>query len=228
MGKEKGVEAVERALSLLDCFDQQHEKLSLAELAQRSGLYKSTILRLAVSLERFGYLERLETGEFTLGRSLWRLGSLYRGAYDQEKIMRSALKQLVRDTGETASCYIREQDQRLCLYRCEPDRAIRHSVAEGSRLPLDKGASGHILQNWTQTDPDTKPSEFEISLGERDAEVAAIAVPVQNSGGVFVCALALSGPLGRFDDLAIERHKRALIASAQQLSSLLIADDISR
>ena len=39
------VEAVERALSLLQCFRTPGEVLSLALLAQRSTMYKSTILR---------------------------------------------------------------------------------------------------------------------------------------------------------------------------------------
>ncbi len=40
------VEAVERSLALMQCFRQPGESLSLAVLAQRSGFYKSTILRL--------------------------------------------------------------------------------------------------------------------------------------------------------------------------------------
>ena len=51
-----GVDAVERALTLLDAFNGGDSALPLKELSQRSGLTKTTILRLAVSLERFGYL----------------------------------------------------------------------------------------------------------------------------------------------------------------------------
>ena len=55
---EQRVEAVERALSILDAFTAERPSLSLAELAERTGFYPSTILRLASSLARFGYMHR--------------------------------------------------------------------------------------------------------------------------------------------------------------------------
>ena len=48
--KANGVAAVERALSVLGAFRDGDASLSLHELAARTGLYKSTILRLLVSL----------------------------------------------------------------------------------------------------------------------------------------------------------------------------------
>ena len=79
---DKGVAAVERALAILDCFESDHESLPLKTIAQKTGLYKSTILRLCVSLESYGYLRRREDGDFQLGPTLWRLGALYRNRFD--------------------------------------------------------------------------------------------------------------------------------------------------
>ena len=59
---EDRVEAVERALTILEAFREGEESLSLAALAEKTGFYKSTILRLAASLERFGYLAREPSG----------------------------------------------------------------------------------------------------------------------------------------------------------------------
>ena len=63
---ENRVAAVDRALSLLGCFDAEHDRLTLKQLAERTGLYKSTILRLAGSLEASGYLNRLDDGSFVV------------------------------------------------------------------------------------------------------------------------------------------------------------------
>ena len=46
-----GVAAVDRALSVLSAFQDGDAALSLAELAERTRLYKSTVLRLLASLE---------------------------------------------------------------------------------------------------------------------------------------------------------------------------------
>jgi len=52
-------------------------------------------LRLAVSLERFGYLGRGTDGRYRLGPTLWRLGSVYRQNLELEPILRPALQALV-------------------------------------------------------------------------------------------------------------------------------------
>ena len=46
----QGVAAVNRALSILQAFEGETEALTLALLARRTGLYKSTLLRLIASL----------------------------------------------------------------------------------------------------------------------------------------------------------------------------------
>src|SRR3546814_12901057 len=53
--KAEGVAAVERALTILAAFEQASEPLTLSELSRRSGLYKSTALRLLESLRKFSY-----------------------------------------------------------------------------------------------------------------------------------------------------------------------------
>ena len=77
MGVTDGVAAVERALSILDAFTDQDPQLTLGELAKRTKMYKSTVLRLARSLENYGYLVRAEDGMYRLGSKLLKLGSLY-------------------------------------------------------------------------------------------------------------------------------------------------------
>ena len=74
MGQDR-VESVERALSILDVFRQGRKTMTLAELAQATGLYKSTILRIAGSLERFGYLRRSEDGTYRRGPAGGRRGT---------------------------------------------------------------------------------------------------------------------------------------------------------
>ena len=218
---EQRVEAVERALSLLDSFREGDDALKLAQLADRTGLYKSTILRLAASLERFGYLVRGADGRFRLGPSLWRLGSLYRLGFGLGEHIRPELRRLADATGETASYYVREGDSRVCLYRVNSPRAARHHLNEGDRLPMAGGAGAHVLRAWSG---DAKPSDstirkqgFAISLGERDADVAAVAVPLLDRRGALQGALTVSGLIARFDTRRRDVALGALRDSAERL-----------
>ena len=140
-----GVEAVERGLTILSAFQEGAQDLSLAEISRRTGLYKSTILRIAASLEARRFLARGTDGVFRLGPELWRLGSLYRRSFDLGEYVRPVLRSLVAETRETASFYVRDGDQRICLYRMNSPRAARHHLDEGVRLPLDRGAAGRVL-----------------------------------------------------------------------------------
>src|SRR4051794_9067221 len=72
-----GVAAVDRSLAILDAFTEQDDVLTLAELSKRTGLHKSTLIRLAESLEKFGYVRRADKGIYRLGSKVLFLGSLY-------------------------------------------------------------------------------------------------------------------------------------------------------
>lgn len=95
-----GVDAVERALRVLDSFEPGDAGLSLKEVAERSGVNKATILRLSVSLEKFGHITRDAEGLFHLGPSLWRLGSVFRQNLRMGPIVRPVLSNLVNATGK--------------------------------------------------------------------------------------------------------------------------------
>src|SRR5437588_11418737 len=179
MSKDK-VEAVERALAVLNAFHADKPAMTLGEIASATGFYKSTILRLAGSLERLGYLIREERGVFRLGPALWRLGSIYRAGFNLGEAIRPQLRSLVEATGETASFYIREGQSRVCLFRHNSPQSARHHLDEGAQLPMNAGASAHVLMAYS----DAKGSKavrkrgHTISLGERDPSVAAVSVPV--------------------------------------------------
>jgi hypothetical protein len=72
-----GAASVDRALSLLAAFDDQTPMLTLAALAQRTRLYKSTALRLLASLEHAQLVLRQSDGRYALGPGVARLHTVY-------------------------------------------------------------------------------------------------------------------------------------------------------
>ncbi|MEW6451546.1 MAG: IclR family transcriptional regulator [Pseudomonadota bacterium] len=224
------VEAVERALAILGAFATGKPGLSLAELAAATGFYKSTILRLAGSLEGNGYLLRDAGGEFRLGPTLGRLGALYRTGFNLEDVIRPELRRVVEATGETASFYVRQGDVRICLFRENSPHSARHHLDEGVQLPLSAGASAHVLLAYSDAKrTKSKKSVLErghyVSLGERDAHVAAVSVPVFDAGEHFRGALAASGLISRFNEKKRQQALSELRAAAQRLRSVLSATE---
>lgn len=224
-----GVDAVARALAILKAFGPDRRELTLTELAAATDLYKSTVLRLAASLEEGGFLSRGSDRLYRPGPELWRLGALYRQSLDLGDIVRPTLHRLVEATGETASFYIRDGNQRICLYRVNSPRAVRHHLDEGQRLPLDRGAAGHVLAAYGEDAPASRKKVltqgYYVSLGERDPEVAAAAVPVLDGQGRLRGALSVSAIRGRFDAQAQKLTLKSLKSEAEALARLLPASE---
>jgi len=222
---EQRVESVERALAILEAFNEEEPTLSLAQLSMRTGLYKSTILRLAASLERFGHLTRDEDGRFRLGPSLWRLGSLARKAYDLGEYVRPVLRDLVAETDETAAFYVRAGEKRLCLYRLNSPRPVRHHLDEGVMLPIERGASGKVLLAFDGgVGPEfeaTRARGYYYSEGERDRDVGAIAVPIFDRAGRLRGALSISALITRLGAEKVDPTVKCLNRAATTLREQL-------
>lgn len=217
-----GVAAVNRALGLLAAFSKERPSFTLAQLAEFTGLYKSTILRLAESLEMHGYLVRSAAGVFTLGPTPMRLAVLYRSNLHPAEIVMPVLRDLMQVTSESAALYVRAGSKRLCAYRVTSSRAICDNVQQGELLALDKGAGGHVLMAFSGERglkyEKVRKQMIAITLGERDSETAAIACPVFGPDQKLEGALSLSGPIQRFNPGNISKMSEDLLSASRTLT----------
>lgn len=223
--QEQGVAAVDRALTVLGALAEGGGPVSLAELARRTGLYKSTILRLCFSLEKAGYLGRLDDGRFRLGPQCLNLGAAYRRSFDLGAYVMPILTRLRDLTGESASFYVREGNSRICLYRVESFHIVRNMVSVGDMVPLDRGAAGRLILAYDGADDaaarQIRDDGHAVSHGERDSETAAVAAPVFDVDQRLAGALSVSGPRHRFHDEAVTRFVAACRDLASDLSRQL-------
>jgi DNA-binding IclR family transcriptional regulator len=228
-GSVGGVAAVDRAFAILTAFNIEQDSLTLAEISRRTGLYKSTILRLITSLEKAGFLRRSSDGRYCVGPEPLRLSQLYQTSFRLRDIIQPLLESITEESGETSSFYVLENDSRVVLFRVEPKRAVRVSVLEGARFPLEAGASGKILRAFSR-DADPALSEvreryWACSFGERDPETTAVSVPVFAMGLELKGALTLSGPSERLLQEHIAQAAMILLRNAELASSALGGSD---
>src|SRR3954468_10470238 len=101
-----GVASVDRALAVLTAFKRGDKALSLAELTRRTGLVKTTVLRLAISLEQRGLLKRLDDGGYRLDAEVLRLAAVYQDQLDLEALISPILKTTRgHDAGDSVLLY---------------------------------------------------------------------------------------------------------------------------
>lgn len=224
-GAAGGVTAVTRALSLMEAFQLGEATLSLAELSRRVGMHKTTVLRLARTLALSQYMVQTEDGQWRLGPAAGWLGARYQAGFDVNRVVEPALHQLAKETGESASFYVREGDIRSCVARVEGPQSVRHNVRIGERLPLDRGAPGRVILAFSGAAGEPYESirkrGFHISLGEREAEVASVAAPVFSLNWRLLGSMCISGPSSRLTKGKLEKHARLVIRAANQLSYAL-------
>lgn len=225
-----GAAAVDRALSLLACFQPGDEALSLAQFAERTQLYKSTVLRLIASLEHARLLRRQDDGRYALGMEIARLHGLYAAAFSLDRIVPPVLRELVAATGESAAYHVRQAQgdhwARLCLYRVDSPHEVRDHVRAGDLLPADRGAGARILIAFgpeaarprgakeRKLYDQIRAQGWCALVGDRSAELAGISAPVFHADGRLAAALTLTMPAHRYD----ERHIEPVCAAGRRLS----------
>jgi DNA-binding IclR family transcriptional regulator len=224
-----GAAAVDRALSLLAAFRAGDGALGLGDLADRTLLYKSTVLRLLASLEHAGLVQRLDDGRYALGSEIARLNAIYAASFSLDDVVQPVLHQLVKQTGESAAYHVRQGNARLCLYRVDSPHPVRDHVHAGEVLPLGRGTGGRILVAFDKellaaVAPKERKLYREIvtqgyyaSMGDRLAEVAGISAPVFRHGTELAAALTLTMPTHRFNASYVE----LVVAAARALSMQL-------
>lgn len=229
MSEETGVAAVDRALSILGTFTPQDHSLTLTQIAERASLHKSTVLRLAESLQRAGYLVRITDGSYQIGSKPLQLGAIFQRQFRTSEYVVPVLRELVALLGESASYYVPAQNGRICLHRVDAPRMIRDVVREGDWRPLENGAAGSVIMAF-RGDPgerlDRVRREFWASSfgNEVDPELAAVSVPVFGPDGGLAGALSISGPRYRLEESGTKSYVPALQDAARRLSANFGAD----
>lgn len=218
-----GVAVLDRAFALLAAFAPTDERLTLTELSRRTGLYKSTVLRLLGALEHGGFIRKLDDGLYAIGPAPMRLAANYQRSFRIDSIVEPLLAQLSQTLGETASFYVRAGARRLVLSRVEPARAVRVSIRIGEEFDLQRGASGKVLLAFgegEEGDEQVRARLWATSYGERDPETASASVPVFGAQGELKGALTISGPLSRLGQrAAMQAAVGALLEMARRATA---------
>ena len=153
------VQALERALDILDCFNFQSRELSLSEVADRTGLNKTTAKRLIANLTTRGYLQQdPQTRKYQLGMRLFELGGVVFSSFSLRRSAAAPMTGLQKETDATVLLGVRMEDQLVYIDKREGDGMIRISSDVGWRRPLHYGMLGMVLMS------DMESKEFDRIL----------------------------------------------------------------
>ncbi|MBD2848359.1 IclR family transcriptional regulator [Paenibacillus sp. IB182496] len=239
------VRAVERALEILLCFTAGSD-LAMTQIAERTGLHKSTVHRMLATLEEKGFVARDSASDrYRLGMSIWELSAHLANTDDPATVCLPEMERLRDTLGETVSLYVRDGMERIRIQAVQSNQAIRRVAPVGARLPLYVGASSKVLlafderaittsdmKGWlASVDREQLLNQLEqiralgyaTSIEEREPGAAAVAAPIFDRSGRLVAALSVSGPASRLTAAKLEEHAAVIVHSARLLGTMFKA-----
>lgn len=242
------IQSVERALKILDLFDEHKSELKITEISEKMGLHKSTVHSLLKTLQVHSYIDQNpEGGKYRLGLKLAERGNFVINNIDIRKTARNYLLDLSAKTGQTVHLGILDGREGVYIDKVEGEQSIIRYSRIGRRLPLHSTAIGKVLLAYQH------PNEIELLLKdyqyqyqtantiinegffrkeiekvkqqgyavddqENEQGVRCAAVPIFNGKGRVLAAISISTLISRVNDQEMHILIDLLKTSCKELS----------
>lgn len=224
------VRAVERVCSILNLLQESVDGVSLNEVAEATGLPKSSAFRYVHTLSAYRYVERdPKSGLYQLGLGF--VGFQSRQVEVVRQRVRPGLEGLRDKLGETLNLGVLDGDSVIYLDVVESRRQVRLAAAKGDKeylhsTALGKAIAAHLPEQRVRDIlgrsgmPGVTPNTittvedylaelarvrrlgYAVDNGENEVDGRCVAVPL--SSGLLPAAVSFSAPSARFPIQQVE------------------------
>ena len=250
MAARTGTQSIDRAAQLLVRVVESGEPTSVGELAETTGLPKSTTSRLVGALERQGLVQRDGRASIRPGPVLLRFAGRDDFA-DLVALTGATLDRLAAASGETVNLGVStplgvdqldQRDSRHFIgstnwvgqqvpYHCTAQGKVflAHGAAALPEAPLERRAPRTIVELDALVDEleSVRTRGYATTLDELEPGLWAVAAPIFDHDGV-VAALSISGPTTRLHDGLLSELGSLLVDEATSVSARLGTGDAKR
>jgi DNA-binding IclR family transcriptional regulator len=218
------ITSVARAFEVLRAFRPGERFLGNQELARRTGLPKSTVSRLTLTLTELGYLSYSKYMEkYSLGTAVLSLGNSFLGNMEIRQIARPMIQELADHAHASVAIGVRDRLEMVYVETCRSSAtAFTLHLDVGSHIPIAKTAMGRAYlcglpeperdrllnqlrarhkDEWQKIRAgiDQALREFQdkgfcLSMGDWHKDVNAVAVPFKPADGSDLLAFNCGGP----------------------------------
>ena len=148
------VDAIERAIRILDAFSLDRTELGVAEISRKLGLKRSTVHRALVTLEAGGLLRQVGANQkYTLGPKILHLAHILQSQLSLQAIALPYMRALRDRCNETVALHVPEGGGRVVVQQVESTHDLRRTYHNiGKVLPLYAGSPGKLLMAYLPQD----------------------------------------------------------------------------
>ncbi len=211
-----------RGLRVIESFGESDRRLSIADVAKKTGLDRATVRRSLLTLVELGYAD-YDGKFFTLTPRILRLGHSYLSATTLPVLLQPYLDGLSEVTGQSSSASVLDDTQIVYVARASQRRVMSINLNPGSRLPAYCSSMGRVLLAAlpepqireilarTELRANTERTIVDVELliaefrrvrdqgyavidQELELGLCSIAVPLRNRRGDIIAALNVGAP----------------------------------
>lgn len=239
-----------KGLAVIETFNAQRTRQSIAEVSAASGLDRATARRCLLTLAHIGYAD-YDGKYFTLTPRVLRLGTACLATMPLPHMVQPLLDELSEEMGDSSAVAIFDAPDIVYVARAAQRKVLSITLMPGSRLPAHCTSMGRVMlsalpeatarqvllsapivprTSRTLTDPDSIMAELArvrtngYALIDQEVElgVRSIAVPIQNSRGTTIAAMSIGAPAVQVgvEDL-VEQFLVAMLRVQAELRAML-------
>ena len=233
-----GIQVIARAAAILRALKERRDGLSLAQIAERVGLPRSTVQRIVGALQSEGLvISAGPEGGIRLGPELHALADAAR--MDLAKVIRPLLQELSRETGETVDLAILRDNKLIFVDQIPGTHRLRAVSSVGVVFPLTETANGKaclallsasevkaiVRAEWTTAHrrgnltkllaelQTVRQTGVAFDIDEHTEGISAVGIAFRDSSGVCY-AVSIPTPTARFS-----RNRRSLTLAILNVAS---------
>ncbi|MBV2358342.1 IclR family transcriptional regulator [Thalassococcus sp. CAU 1522] len=248
--EQNTIKALDRAMEVLERLSELGGT-TLSDLAEDTGQSAATLYRVLFTLEARGIVDFDPAGQtWHIGPRAFLIGARFLRRTSLVERARPILRQLMRDTGETANLGIARDGQVLFVSQVECHNAIRAFFPPGTLSPMHASGIGkallahvpsadcaaivarhglerftkHTLVNDATLSADLsriRDRGYAIDDEEKNLGMRCIAAAIFDHNGEAVAGLSVSGPAARLPDQALPEIGARVAAAARELTQNL-------
>jgi DNA-binding IclR family transcriptional regulator len=249
--KTPTVPALERGLAVMELVAKSRNGLTFSQVSRAFDFPKSSIHCLLVSLERLGYLQRLESsGRFVAGLNLVRIATVASHGITLRQKAGPLLTELAQRTALTAHMAVLENNEPLLIAKLEPSGTHPVATWVGKRIDYHCTSLGKALIAWMSEDEVrgivrehrmlrhnentiatfaalkhglmiTRAAGYAVDDEEEEIGIRCVGAPVLGVSGKVEAAVSVSGTIEQIRSEDIPRLGAVLQEAAFEMSRRL-------
>ncbi|MGG0410286.1 IclR family transcriptional regulator [Peribacillus simplex] len=210
-----------RSMDILKLF-LTHTKLSFNEIVHFSGIPKTSVHRMVMSLEEMGLLQKESDGKYSLGLLFLHFGHLVAERFDIRQVALPTMQKLHDEVGEAVNLIVQDGKEAIYIEKLDTKQRVRLNTAIGRRTPLYAGACSRVIlafqphdereqyleqielksiASGTITDKErlrilleeSQKMGYTVSHSELENYISAVAAPIFNDKGYIIAGISVAG-----------------------------------